>query len=302
VISDDAGRRQVCGARYAQRRAEGKPGWSDENSYALAQQEIRRILALGILPQRFRFLELGCGNGSTALSMAAAGHKVCGIDLVPEAIDWARAQAAERKLRAEFSVGSVVTLEPYRDTSFDLVFDAGCLIMIVGGDRERCVRNVFRVLKPGGVFHAEANLLSDAVRGRVTFAGEEYFDPDGQYSTVQGLPMYYYSREQEFRDLLTGAGFTIIREEKEPPYPGHEQMTFCAGGMRVVAVKREKIPGETRHISTSKRCQGAANIVHRCVVHPNDALSDRGRCGQRCTNTAESTDTAVGRWPSSPRI
>ena len=81
--------------------------------------------------------------------------------------------------------------------------------------------------------------MNDAVRSRVTFAGAEYFGPDGRYSTVQGRPMYYYAREQEFRDLLTGAGFTIVREEKEPLYPGHEQMTFCVEGMRVVAVRGE---------------------------------------------------------------
>jgi hypothetical protein len=32
-------------------------------------------------------------------------------------------------------------------------------------------------------------------------------------------------------------------------------------------------------------------------LYESAALSDRGRCGQRCTNTAESTNTAVSRKP-----
>jgi tetratricopeptide (TPR) repeat protein len=85
--------------------------------------------------------------------------------------------------------------------------------------------------------YAEAHLLNEAIRERMVFSGPDYFDPVGQYSTVQGQPMYYFSREQEFADLIEGAGFRILTREKVPPYPAKEHMPFCAGGMCLVATK-----------------------------------------------------------------
>ena len=171
--------------------------------------------------------------------MAQKGHEAYGVDLVPEAIAWAREQAAQQKLHADFSLGSVVTLSAFGDRFFDLIFDANCLSMILGKEREASVASVWRVLKPGGIFYAESQLLNEAITQRMAFSGTDYFDPEGQYSTVQEHPMYYYSREQEFTDLIEGAGFRILQRKKEPPYPEHQDMPFCAGGMWVVATKPE---------------------------------------------------------------
>jgi ubiquinone/menaquinone biosynthesis C-methylase UbiE len=169
--------------------------------------------------------------------MAGKGHEAHGIDIVPEAIEWARDQASQQQLKAQFEMGSVVSLSCYVDDYFDLVFDANCLIMILGHDRKACVASVWRVLKPGGIFYAETHLLNDAITQRMVFNGQDHFDPAGQYSTVQGHPMYYYSREQEFVELIEGAGFQVLQRQKEPPYPTHPDMTFCAGGMWVIATK-----------------------------------------------------------------
>ena len=234
---DNDGRIQVCGQRYRQRRQAGKAGWADEASYRQKRDRLDLILSGGRIPAPCRFLELGCGNGNVTLSMARDGHEAYGIDLVPEAIDWARQQAKEQRLEAQFAVGSVVPLEPYADNFFDLVFDANCLFMIIGYDRARCVANVHRVLKPGGIFYAEAHLVNEQIKERFVFAGNEFFDPQGQYSTCQGQPMYYYSREREFTDLIEGAGFRILRQGKEPPSAAHEDMPFGAGSMWMEAIK-----------------------------------------------------------------
>ncbi len=233
------GRIRVCGQRYLQRQASGNAGWADESSYLQKRNRINVILAGNRLPDPCRFLELGCGNGNLTLYMQQKGHEASGVDIVPEAIAWAREQAAKQNLHADFSVDSVVTLDAYGDGIFDFVFDANCLFMIIGKEREASVASVWRVLKPGGIFYAEAHLLNEAITRREFFSGQDYFDPEGQYSTVQGYPMYYYSREQEFIDLIEGAGFSILRRETEPPHPQHQDMPFCVGGMWVVAKKSE---------------------------------------------------------------
>ena len=236
---ENGGRMHVCGQRYRQRQAAGKTGWADESAYAQKRGRIDAILAAGRLPSPCRFLELGCGNGNVTLYVAQKGHAAYGVDLVPEAIAWAKEQATRQGLHADFTVGSVVTLSAYGDDCFDFVFDANCLFMIIGQEREATVASVWRVLKPGGIFYAEAHLLNEAITQRMLFSGQDYFDPEGQYSTVQGHPMYYYSREQEFVDLIEGAGFRILRREKEAPYATHQDMSFCAGGMWVEARKPE---------------------------------------------------------------
>jgi SAM-dependent methyltransferase len=239
VKMENAGRIQVCGQRYRQRQAAGKAGWADETSYAQKRDRVDAILASGRLSSPCRFLELGCGNGNVALYVAQKGHAAYGVDLVPEAIAWAKEQAAQQKLHADFTVGSVVTLSAYGDDFFDVVFDANCLFMIIGKDREACVASVHRVLRPGGIFYAETHLVNEQIKQRMVFSGQDYFDPEGQYSTVQGQPMYYYSREQKFVDLIEGAGFQILRRETNAPQSTHRDMPFFAGGMWVEATKPE---------------------------------------------------------------
>ncbi len=228
---------RICGERYRLRQAAGKAGWADESSYARKASRLDAILEANRLHPPCRFLELGCGNGNLTLYMARNGHEAYGVDIVPEAIAWARKQAAEGNPRADFRVDNVVTLSGCADGFFDLVFDADCLLMIVGPERKAAVANVWRVLKPGGIFHAVAHLLNEAITRRMAFSGQDYFDPERQYSTVQGHPMYYYSREQEFVDLIEGAGFHILRRGKEAPYPTHQNTPFLAGGMWIEAAK-----------------------------------------------------------------
>ena len=234
---DSAERVRLCGERYRQRQAAGKPGWADEASYAQKQERLAALLAFHRLPQPMRFLELGCGNGNVTLAMAQNGHEAWGVDIVPEAIAWAEQQAAQRKLHASFRVDSVVTLSTLEAGRFDLVFDANCLIMVLGQDRALTVRSVWRVLRPGGIFYAEAHLLAETATERVVFGDGDGFDPQGRYSTVRGQPMYDFSREQDFADLIQGAGFRILRQGREAPCASHPDMPFWAGDMWIEACK-----------------------------------------------------------------
>ncbi|MDD5706485.1 MAG: class I SAM-dependent methyltransferase [Kiritimatiellae bacterium] len=249
MYSGESTRLDVCGRRYQQLRASGKAGWADEASYAMFHRRLEAILTSCRMATSIRFLELGCGNGNVAIGMGKKGHEAYGIDVVPQAIEWAKQQAKTQQVNARFEVGSAVTLTPYADESFDLVFDANCLFMIIEKkDRKKCVANAFRVLKRGGLFYAEAHLVNEAVKERMqTDDPQVWFDPDGQYSTVQGHPMYYHSREREFLDLISGNGFEILQQVKEPrpsDYP-----PYCAGDMWVLATKPQQhqpAPGVSR--------------------------------------------------------
>ncbi|HKB39059.1 MAG TPA: methyltransferase domain-containing protein [Gemmataceae bacterium] len=94
-------------------------------------------------------LDAGCGTGEHALFFAAQGHRVIGIDFVDEAIQRARAKAAERGLPVEFLVKDATTLADW-DEWFASVIDCGLFHVFSDEDRRRYVQGLARVVEPGG--------------------------------------------------------------------------------------------------------------------------------------------------------
>jgi SAM-dependent methyltransferase len=111
-----------------------------------------------------RILDLGCGDGSTDVYLCEAFPHAAldGADVSTESIQ----VAAERGLsRVEFRPYDGHVL-PYGDDRFDLVFVAGVLHHVPqDDDRIELVREISRVLKPGGgVYIFEQNPANPATR------------------------------------------------------------------------------------------------------------------------------------------
>jgi SAM-dependent methyltransferase len=97
-------------------------------------------------------LELGCGRGTTARSLARDGARVLAVDISPVAIQTASRRARERgEEHVRFEVMNAEALDVERD-SFDVVCGSGVLHHV---DLDRTYRETARVLRPGGeaVFH-----------------------------------------------------------------------------------------------------------------------------------------------------
>ena len=94
-------------------------------------------------------LDAGCGTGEHALFLAARGHRVTGIDFVPEAIRRARRKAAERGLTVEFLVKDATNLGNWSER-FTSVIDCGLFHVFSDDDRRRYVQGLARVLETGG--------------------------------------------------------------------------------------------------------------------------------------------------------
>ena len=97
-------------------------------------------------------LDAGCGTGEHALFYAARGHDAWGVDMVPAAIDKARAKAKERGLAATFVVGNVLALGEL-GRQFDHVIDSGLFHTLSDVERPRYVENLATVLGPAGTIH-----------------------------------------------------------------------------------------------------------------------------------------------------
>jgi ubiquinone/menaquinone biosynthesis C-methylase UbiE len=94
-----------------------------------------------------RVLEIGCGLGTDGAQFARAGAIYTGVDLTEAAIELARRRFELESLAGEFRVADAENLE-FPDENFDLVYSHGVLHHTP--DTRRAVREVHRVLRPGG--------------------------------------------------------------------------------------------------------------------------------------------------------
>lgn len=68
-----------------------------------------------------KILEVGCGTGVYGIDMARCGGDVVGLDISPEAIDFANSWAKKEKLSFKGVIGDAENL-PFKESTFDLVF------------------------------------------------------------------------------------------------------------------------------------------------------------------------------------
>ena len=95
-------------------------------------------------------LELGCGRGEMAVTLARLGAKVTGIDIGESLVELARQVAAVNNVRCEFNTGSVDKLD-FRDNSFDFVIGASILHHLPIKGVIESLSESYRVLRPGGL-------------------------------------------------------------------------------------------------------------------------------------------------------
>jgi ubiquinone/menaquinone biosynthesis C-methylase UbiE len=140
-----------------------------------------------------RVLDVGCGIGTHSIWLARQGLPVVGVDVSEAAIRQAEHRARTAGVTVEWLVADGKNL-PFGDASFDAIFDRGTYHH-QDADKERYVREVMRVLKPGGRYlllafhpsmHWPKSVREDEVRrtfepaGQVEWQGEEtHLQPDG---------------------------------------------------------------------------------------------------------------------------
>jgi SAM-dependent methyltransferase len=106
------------------------------------------VESLGVKPP-LRALDLGCGDGTTALPLARAGAEVTGIDISSNLVAAGNKRAAEQGLRRlKFEEGDACNLQGVGDQSFDLSLSIfGAMFAPKPFD---VAMEMVRVTKPGG--------------------------------------------------------------------------------------------------------------------------------------------------------
>lgn len=90
-----------------------------------------------------RALDLGCGTGTNAVTLAKHGWLVTGIDFVPKAIRIARRKARREGVedQVEFQVGNVLEIDQL-EGPYDLILDIGCFQSFSGEEINRYASTV----------------------------------------------------------------------------------------------------------------------------------------------------------------
>lgn len=101
-----------------------------------------------------RILDVGCGTGTLAVLIKRLypDVDVVGLDPDPKALARASEKARRTEASIRFDRGFSQNL-PYADASFDRVFSAFMFHHLSAKDRPTMLREVRRVLKPGGSLH-----------------------------------------------------------------------------------------------------------------------------------------------------
>lgn len=98
-----------------------------------------------------RALDMGCGSGTNAITLAKYGWQVTGIDFALRAVRMARKKAAQEGLHIDFHLADV-SRPPKLDGPFDLILDIGCFHGLPYKSRSRYIQNIEGLLAPQGTF------------------------------------------------------------------------------------------------------------------------------------------------------
>jgi SAM-dependent methyltransferase len=139
-------------------------------------------LLKGRFNPRMRVLDAGCGGGRNLIYFLRCGYDVCGVDLSTEAIAHVRALAsglAPHLPADNFRVEAVEGMS-FADAGFDVVISSA--VLHFARDEEHwqgMVREMWRVLKPGGVFFARLASGVGMEGQIIRLEGRRYHLPDG---------------------------------------------------------------------------------------------------------------------------
>lgn len=96
-------------------------------------------------------LDIGCGSGTNAITLAQHGWQVVGIDFIPYAIFRARSKANQAKLNIKFLLADATRLNNIGEP-FDLILDIGCFHSLEDDGKIRYIHNLKHLLAPGAFF------------------------------------------------------------------------------------------------------------------------------------------------------
>ena len=181
--------------------------------------------AMASLKKGETVLDLGGGAGFDcflAANRVGETGKIIGVDMTPEMIEKARANAEKNKYKnVEFRLGEIEKL-PVADSSIDVII-SNCVINL-SPDKETVFKEAFRVLKTGGRMLVSDIVLLKELPKQVKDSADAYV------ACVSGAIL-----KDEYLNLMKDAGFAEVKVLEETSFTT-EHITDDFDGVKSIRV------------------------------------------------------------------
>lgn len=202
-----------------------------------------------------KILDLGCGAGRTTINLYKSGYKnIIGLDLSTNLIQYANNYIKDNNLDINFVVGDATKLE-YDDNSFDtVIFSFNGMQCIPGKiNRDNVLKEVYRVLKPGGLYIFTAHNRDDSGSHQKEWDEEKIKWENGiQDSNLEiygdrytidrtgEIAFVHFSNIEEMIDFIKQEDFEIIEYKKSTDIAEENEKTKAFAGTTVFWIVRKK--------------------------------------------------------------
>ena len=179
-------------------------------------------------------LDIGCGGGWFTRAFQRAGYQMTGVDISPEMLDFAQAQALKEGVRSEYLLGDITKFKSHKKFDFATAIN-DCINYIPKNKLDSAFKCVKNALAKGGIFLFDisserkfrekiANTVSVDDRDEITYMSfnREETDgvtmevtlfargKDGLYERLDEVHRQYRYTEEEILSALQRNGFTPL--------------------------------------------------------------------------------------------
>ncbi len=230
--------------------------WNADEFFETGKQEIREVMQyvekLGLLQQRGRALDFGCGVGRLTQALANYFEEVVGIDIAPSMVKLAK-QYNRFGARCIYYVNGADDLRLFSDQEFHFIYSNIVLQHMRPDYSKSYIKEFLRVLKPQGVLifqlpsrdlatprHIETlNELvhnpspvmeSGWVKGFIKRYVPELFWKwyvDRKYAVQESKMEMYGIERAEVEEFLRNNGAHVVDVVQDGPTGGWESFRYC---------------------------------------------------------------------------
>ncbi len=166
-----------------------------------------------------KILDAGSGTGNLAVKIEKGGAVVYGIDISKEGVEMHKS----KKPKGEVIVGSITDPLPFPDNYFDKIVSNNVLYTIPRFKREFVYKELYRVLKPGGVIvisnikkgFKPVKIYSDHIKESIKSYGYIYTIKQIIKFIIPTLKIFYYNFLIKKENKSGGYDFFEPEEQKK---------------------------------------------------------------------------------------